>query len=247
MKILIIILLFISISCYSQKFRNYYDFRDGSGTTLTDAMGSNNGTLAGTSTAPTWANTNKYVRFTGGNAAAGDRGRINFTQSDYNYTYNAPFTWSVTFRSSKSDALIHWVSGNYDGASALYNINSYLDASEFTNTGGSCASSSQTKIYQGNVNLCDGKWHTITMISSGSNTLTVYVDGQPKTLTTNNNQTSGNFWTAVFKYTLGACWNQVGSNYRWDFTGDICRSYNSAVALTPADIQNQNNEFLIIQ
>lgn len=233
-RILFILILFCSVQGFGQLV-NQYNFNEGSGTTLTDRCGTANGTLGG-STLPTWSS-NKYLKFSGGHGAtAGNWGRVDLPKTTFNYTYSSSFSIVIGFRSSKSDANIHFLFSNTNYSSVNGSIMIDLEADETQyqlvyDTGAKYHDASS-------VNLCDGKWHLTTMTYS-NNTFKVYIDG--KLITNSTDQTcTGNFYSTSSKVSLGAAWINNGSTYWRDFTGDIFRLKNYANALTPAQVKNEN-------
>ena len=242
MKTIITILFFlISFICSSQ-IVNYYDMKDGTGTTLTDHKGTADGTLAPAGSLPTW-NTG-YLSFVGGhNTTGGDYNRVNFTSTSFNYSWNASYSWLVIWRSIKDDAATHAIVKNRDINSAVlayiyFNIN----ADESSSVGVYTALT-QAKAAIPVVNTCDGKWH-ISIITYSTNSLVAYIDGQINPNTVDQNITSGNFYTATNKVTMGASWAQTAGNYQQDFTGDVCRFINCNAKITGAKVQDIETDFV---
>jgi len=216
--------------------RVFYNCKNVVSVTLDDLAGTNDGTLAGSPT-PT-ANANGYISFSGGNGStAGNRCRVNVTtESAFQYAYNASFTYAVLFRSSKSDANVHTIifTGNHDD-NGLINIS--LGVDEFLD----CillSTDGTYKRYTGAASICDGKWHLIVLTYT-NNSLTVYLDGNLKALTTNQNITSGNFYSATnCKTVMGARWSRISANYVYDATVDIAYFINYNSTLTAAEAKN---------
>jgi hypothetical protein len=241
MKIyLVIFILFIKTCVYSQGIVNAYNFTEGTGTTLTDRIDANNGTLAGASL-PVWSS-NGYISFTGGHGTTGgDWGRINFTRTSFEYAWNSSYTLVIVFRSSKADAVIHSLAKMRDINATSGYLTIGLDASELTtpsiNTG-----SGQTKTSTTGVATGDGIWHVV-VITYSTNSMSFYLDGKLFANSTDNNITSGNFFSTNSKIVLGATWANTGSNYQQDLTGDICLFKNFNLSMTVGDVQNEVNEY----
>jgi hypothetical protein len=239
--IIIKILTFIIFLSYGQVV-NYYTFKDGSGTTLTDKKGSANGTLAGASL-PVW-DANGYLEFTGGHSTiTGDYNRVNFTRTTFDYSYNNEFSWIIIFRSLKNDAVVHYLVCNRDFVTTGINcIAIRINASEgidfVVNSG-----SGSNKVMTGSVNFCDGKWHIASMGYS-TNSMVVYIDGKNYTLTTNNTMTSGNMYSATNKMLLGA--EYINPTYQNDLSGDITQYINANIRYSTAQFVDFNNEFFLI-
>lgn len=260
MKTLILIFcLFASLS-YSQGIQNQYGTITGgmkqiSGATVVDLKGTSNGTIGGTSTAPT-ISTNGYISFTGANGTTtGDRGRVNLhtnptTRTSFDYAYNSSFTQVLIFRSSKNDAVAaHYLYSNrLDSAAGTNNFALRLNANEgldfvvFTNSG-------QSKIMAGAVNVCDGKWHIAVMSYDGSvlnGQLYAYIDGVLYTNTTTNNITSGNFYLSNNKVVAGCVFDRNSTGYRYDATADISSILNINSKLSSGQGQEIINEFKLL-
>jgi hypothetical protein len=244
MKYLILLLFFISTASYSQKFVNYYDFRDASGTVLTDGVGSANGTLGGAAL-PVWSG-NKYLTFSGGHGTTGGNwSRVDFTRTTYDYNYGSNYTWVIIYRSSKSDAVIHSLIKNRDvNAAATNYITIGIDAAELE-VSNIATDVGQSKVSSTSSTICDGKWHII-IVTFGGNVMNNYYDTKLLSNSTNNNITSGNFYVTTNKIVMGASWAQTAGNYQQDYTGDICKFINCNVILTVANVQDIQNEFNII-
>ena len=237
---LVIIFFFIASLSYSQVFKDFYWFRDGAGTTLTDAIGASaNGTLAGASL-PTW-NSNGYLTFVGGNGSTGGNyNRVGFTVTNFNHAFNATFSYIVIFRTIETDGQIEQLYANANanaagsenfGLSATYiGRNYYKDVNNHAKTGVS------TPTYN------DGKWHIFT-VTYASNVLTCQIDGASAYVQTTNTNFDSNLYSANGKTILGAIYYHTTTNYLYDFSGDICRFANCSTTLTVGQIEDTVDEF----
>ena len=240
MKTIITILFFlISFICNSQ-IVNYYDMKDGAGTTLTDHKGTAGGTLAGASL-PTW-NTG-YLSFVGGhNTTGGDYNRVNITNTSYLYLWNESYSWIVIWRSSKADAAVHSIVKIRDinSAIAAY-IGVHLGTDElvynYTQT-----TSTQNKTGVTASALCDGFWH-ISVITYSTNSTIDYIDGALVTISPNNTISSSIFYTGTSKVVIGAAYASTAGNYQQDFAGDVCRFINCNSKITGATVQDIETDF----
>ena len=216
-------------------YKNYYNMKNASGTSLTDSVGGNTGTLGGSDLPD--INSNGYLEFTSAhNATPGNWQRVNVaTESDFRYSNTSAFSYAILFRSSKTDGLLHSLisTGNWEDAGKIY---MYLDPSEQLSIFFQCGSKS--KVYIGSSSICDGKWHLVVAVYS-SDTLAVYVDGGPVTLTQNQAYGSANFYPASnCKTVLGALWSRVNANYVYDGISDIAYFINYNHALSAAEAKN---------
>ncbi|OGU40530.1 MAG: hypothetical protein A2X61_13650 [Ignavibacteria bacterium GWB2_35_12] len=217
--------------------KNYYTGKRASGTTLYDLAGSSNGTLGG-SNLPS-INTNGYLSFSGGHGStAGNWQRVNFVNTDFQYSWNSSFSFAILFRSRKNDSTAHYlfciaehsqngiVSIRLDGSNGIDIL--------------LLSSSGAYKRYMPGTNICDGNWHLVVAAYS-QNSLNVYVDGKPVSLTTDNAISSGNFYpVSNGKALFGALWQQSSSNYIYDCTSDIGSFYNFNHKLSAAEVVNLN-------
>lgn len=217
--------------------KNYYTGKRASVSTLSDLVGSSNGTLGG-STLPT-INSNGYLSFSGGHGStAGNWQRVNFANTDFQYIWNSSFTFAILFRSTKNDTTAHYLfcisEHSQNGlVSILLDGNNGIDVLLLSSAG-------TYKRYNPGTNICDGKWHFVVAAYS-QNSLNVYIDGKPVTLTADNNISSGNFYPASNGKTLfGSLWQQSSSNYIYDATVDIACFYNFNYKLSAAEVVNMN-------
>ena len=218
--------------------KNYYTGKRAAGSTLYDLVGISNGTLGG-STLPA-INQNGYLSFTGGNGSTpGNRQRVNFANSDFQYSWNNSFSFAIYFRSSKNDSTAHYLF-----CIAEHSQNGLISFSLDTSNGIDIlllSTSGTYKRYKPGTTICDGKWHFIVAAYS-QNSLNIYIDGKAVTLTTDNTISSGNFYPASNGKTLfGALWQQSSSNYIYDGTIDVSCFYNFSHKLSAADVVNLNS------
>lgn len=243
MKKLLVILFLIPSLVFGQVV-NYYNFKDGSGTTLTDLKGTANGTLEPAGSLPTWS-ANGYLSFTGGNGTtAGNWQRVRFaTRTSFDYAYNSVFSIVVIFKSLKSDANHHFICMNTEQATATGQWNIRLNPDETMSFVMRCTGN-KAKIATSTTNVCDGKWH-LAVLTYNNNTCICYLDGRIVSLTTNETCT-GNFYNTNTRATLGAAFHSAPTNYVSDLTGVICRFSNITTASSAGNVADFNNEYFLI-
>jgi len=248
MRYILIILLLFSLSGSAQIINQYgtlsYGFSKGVDTTLLyDLKGGVDGTKAGT-TFPYWNSTGNYMIFRGGNAGLGDRGRIELARGTFEYAYNSSFSQVLIFRSTKNDAVIHglFYVANLNAATDLISIRLLADEKlsvfyvNATTKSKSAASAGSA---------CDGKWH-IVVTTYSTNVLKVYYDGLLLTTSETGSFSSGNLYQTNSKASIGSAWYNTTANYGLDATADIPYFMNYAGVLTPDQVMDIQNEFLLL-
>lgn len=210
---------------------NFYNCLNASGTTLTDSIGTHNGTLAGASL-PT-INSNGYLSFVGShNTTQGDWSRVVLTDADYQYLTQSTFTLILKFRTSSTAAAYEHIFSmiNFNDSGAYLFIRKENDhkihIAERASGGNSKAYLNEASIFN------NGKWHIVIMKSS-LNSMVVFIDGKQKTLTTDLSLTTGQtFYKTNSKALLGASYYHTGTTYAFDYTGDISYFSNKNDAMS---------------
>ena len=216
---------------------NAYNFRDGSGTTLLDRVGSANGTLGGASL-PTW-NAAGFMSFVGGHGAvSGDYNRINFTRTTFDYNYNQPFSHVIFFRTTNTVTL-HYLFGNSENSLDAAYMGVLYTKKTYNYIG---VSATKTKTAISSLEYNDGKWHVLTMRYDGANTMYSEVDGVTMAVTNTGTINTGSFYAAISKFCLGVQWQNSVSKYIYDYTGDMKSYKNFNILLPVAAVQNEINE-----
>lgn len=213
---------------------NFYNCQNAASTTLTDSIGTNNGTLAG-STLPT-INANGYLFFNGGNGGtAGDRSRVTLNNADYTFTHSSAFTIILKFRVDTSmpnstAGMIQTFQRNAadnNGLGFVYYNSLYAYVIQLsTSTGGA-----KNKQYYNSADDQLGRIETM-IISYNNNTWYININGADKTAFTINNTLNGNMYVATSKSIIGAEYTSATSNYRSDFKGDVFLSANKNDAMS---------------
>jgi len=208
---------------------NHYNCLNASGTTLTDSIGTNNGTLAG-SPNPS-INANGYLNFIGNHGATlGNRERVELTATDFQYTYDGTFSIISKFRYG---ALTNGYFGcviSQQGDSAdpvkFFHIYYYQNASYCVIVDVRSANYKQT--YQ--PSMTAGKLYNI-IISYNNNVCYIMYNGKLMTLIIDAALT-GNIYATNNKATLGAIYRSATANYGEDFKGDIFMAANKNDAMS---------------
>jgi len=200
-----------------------------------DYAGTNNGTKGGT-TKPTSIVTPNGVNglsFSGGHGSTlGDRQRVDFTTSDFQYTATDSFSWSVMFRTTSS--VYSYISSIIDEDGSFQGfINIRLNADG--TIAGTVTGNNLYKQHKSTVAYNDGEWH-MAVLTWSNNTMKFYVDNISYAQSATSGTPSGNLYRTNAKFVLGADYASSTGNYRYDFDGDIAYFANYSKALTTTEI-----------
>ena len=222
--------------------KNYYNGNNASGTTLTDLVGSSNGTLAGASL-PTikTGGTLGSLTFLGGHGnTEGDYNRVDIPKTDFEYAYNESFSTVTISKTTKSDANHHTVMGLFDGTGLQALLHGYDIGEKVTML--VKASSTQVK-YSNETIANDGCWK-LMILSYSTNDLKPYLNAKLQTLSIDQTISSGEFFAANSKFILGARYNHGTGNYYCDLTGEIALFINFDEKLSANDVCQLQKEYI---
>lgn len=209
-----------------------------------DSCGSTNGAVTGATTLMGRFNLSSgksAYTFDGGHGEVyGDRDRIVFNNTDFQYTDSTPFTFELWFKSSKDDAtnqILFNISDNNSNGHIITKLNSdeKLDILIYCHAGG------KYRLIRTTDSFCDGNWHhTVYSYDGAGNNPKIYVDGiyVAQSLIVSSLPLSGNFYNATCKTILGAQWNQIQSSYKRDFLGELGGFRNYDIELNATQIRN---------
>lgn len=215
---------------------NFYDCKNASGTTLTDSIGTNNGTLAGASL-PT-INGNGYLSFNGDNGStSGNRSRVDLTITDYQYTDSEAFTIIVKYRftgtRSNVQAIFATRYNAYGGGlpgQSIYNVGTIR---HFIYGSGSGTNFK----YTNNSYSQDVVYNIIT--SYNNNTMNVLINGFPIAIVNGGSGVvSGNIYSS---YAVLGCERKTSTTAWYDMEGDIFLHGNRDDAMSLGAMKTYND------
>jgi len=233
---------------------NEYTFDTQTGTSLEDRIGTNNGTLAG-ATLPTWgteldlSKKRNKLGFTGGNGEPlGDRQRVEFTRSDFEYNSADSFSFACLFKTSSTVAQNQylfslgdkWASGLIYNNITFYKTTAHAFRIILVDNavGNQLVITSATSVYN------DGNWHCAALkYDATTETGYLYIDNVLIGSQQVTAMSGGDFFRTGAKFTLGALWNTT--NYQFDYNGDIAYFANYNHALSTDEIKRITEEQLL--
>lgn len=193
---------------------NYYDGFGITGTTLTDKVSANNGTIAAS---PAVSNGNIVFTGTGQNVDLTNPQRVDIaTATPFQETVAGTFSILCRFKTSATSG-IHVIWSGLFGVSSSGGVYIYNNAGTLyvlvVNTTGT------QKNYISGANVYNnGEGHSV-IISYTNDTMRVFIDGGELALTNNNSQTGNLYPTGSPKVVIGAAWRLASSKYRFDYGG----------------------------
>lgn len=204
---------------------------------VSDSCGSNNGTLAGT---PNPTVSVGYFNLSSGKSAYdfdgdngttdGDRSRIQYNITDFQYTATDSFTFNIWTKVNWSGVtntayLFHIGQAGQAGITEI-NTREATDGIRFN-----LQDTSSNSIFFDSPALTDNKWTMVTYVYNNK-VVSMYIDGLFIDSRTNAGFT-GNFYSGNAKVQLGARW-VTGADYDFDLKGVVggLRHYDEALIAT---------------
>jgi len=209
---------------------NYYDCKNAVDTTLTDLIGTNNGTLEG-SPLPT-INANGYLSFVGDNGASGGNlSRVLLTAADYQYAYTEAFTMILKAKKlTQTNVAVIYAMANNTFFGSIYFLHLDTDGNYLLNVKDVEQDKKECVVATVlNKNI-------VSIISYNNNTCYILYDGKLLTLDTDDTLDS-NLYHADSKATIGCVWREDQTEYRFDSKADVYLAANANNAMSVGEMK----------